>query len=188
MYKLCKTEQSAARQRRMELGLLEAMESRYYEEISVSDLCQQMGISRKSFYRYFSGKEGALHALIDHTFTEYDRNSSWLLFEEHSIQMELEALFRFWKEQKKLMDALQRSGLSSLLMERAIRIGLDVAGMRENRERMYLLTAGAYTAVFASCGLMSMIVQWHHSGYALSVGQMASVAAGILTGPLLEEK
>lgn len=172
----------------MELGLLEAMDTRHYDEITVSDLCQQMGVSRKSFYRYFSGKEGALHALIDHTLTEYDRNSSWLLSGGHSIGMELETLFLFWKEQKRLLDALQRSGLSSILIERAIRNGLDVAGMSQNREKMYLLTAGEYTAVFASCGLMSMILQWHQSGYGLSVGQMASIAAGILTRPLLEEK
>ena len=188
MYKLCKTEQSAARQRRMELELLEAMGRCHYDEITVSDLCQQMGVSRKSFYRYFSGKDGALHALIDHTLNEYDQKSSWILFEDHSIRMELEALFRFWKEQKKLMDALRRSGLSSILIERAIRNGLDVSGRNPDRAGEYLLTAGEHAAIFASCGLMSMIVQWHHSGYALSVAQMASIAAGILTRPLLEEK
>ena len=71
MYKLCKTEQSAKRQKLLEKGLLEAMHSQCYEDISVSDLCQKMGISRKSFYRYFSGKEGALEALLEHTLMEF---------------------------------------------------------------------------------------------------------------------
>ena len=62
MYKMCKTEQSAQRQHLLEQGLLKAMLTHHYDEISVSDLCQSIGIPRKSFYRYFSGKDGALHA------------------------------------------------------------------------------------------------------------------------------
>lgn len=62
MYKLCRTEQSAARQRQLEQGLLQAMRTQQYEDISISDLCDQMGIPRKSFYRYFSNKDGALFA------------------------------------------------------------------------------------------------------------------------------
>ena len=42
MYKLCKTEQSAARQRELEEGLLKAMQNTRYEDISVSDLCDQL--------------------------------------------------------------------------------------------------------------------------------------------------
>ena len=188
MYKLCKTEQSAARQRSLELGLLEAMGSRHYEQITVSDLCDGMQVPRKSFYRYFSGKDGALHALIDHTLMEYDRGSGWLLHGGNSTRKELEGLFQFWKDQKKLLDALRRSNLSGILMERAIGNALDVAGLNRRQEQKALVTQEEHAAVFVSCGLMSMIVQWHHSGYALSVRQMAAIAAGILTKPLMTEK
>ena len=70
MYKLCKTEQSAQRQRQLEEGLLELMRLRPYDEISVVDLCEYLQIPRKSFYRYFSNKDGALFALLDHTLME----------------------------------------------------------------------------------------------------------------------
>ena len=71
MYKQCETEQSAARQRRMEQGLLEMMGQKRYEDISVSDLCAFLGVPRKTFYRYFSGKDGALFSLIDHVFAGF---------------------------------------------------------------------------------------------------------------------
>ena len=61
MYKQCRTEQSAVRQRQLEQGLMEAMMKKKYEEISVTDLCVELGIPRKAFYRYFSDKDGALH-------------------------------------------------------------------------------------------------------------------------------
>ena len=72
MYKQCRTEQSAARQRALEQGLMETMMNCHYDEITVSDLCEYMQIPRKSFYRYFSNKEGALHALIDHALMDFD--------------------------------------------------------------------------------------------------------------------
>jgi len=74
MYKQCMTAQSAARQRQLEQGLLEAMRCRHYDEISVSDLCDSLGVPRKSFYRYFSGKDGALAALLDHTLMEFENS------------------------------------------------------------------------------------------------------------------
>ena len=73
MYKLCKTEYSVRRQRQIEEALLETMETSRYEDISVSDLCARLGIPRKSFYRYFSSKDGALFALIDHRLLKTSR-------------------------------------------------------------------------------------------------------------------
>ncbi len=72
MYKLCKTEQSAARQKELEQGLMELMTVTRYEDISVSDLCLELNIPRKAFYRYFSSKDGALHGLIDHTLLGFE--------------------------------------------------------------------------------------------------------------------
>ena len=71
MYKMCKTEQSARRQRELELGLLEAMKTQRYEDISISELCGTLGIPRKTFYRYFDSKDGALYGMIDHTLLDY---------------------------------------------------------------------------------------------------------------------
>ena len=43
LYKQCRTEQSAARQRVLLEGLLDAMNQQHYDEITVSSLCTQMG-------------------------------------------------------------------------------------------------------------------------------------------------
>lgn len=186
MYKLCKTEQSAARQRKLELRLLEAMGSHPYEQITVSDLCQWMQIPRKSFYRYFSGKDGALHALIDHTLMEFGEGNCKWIGPDHASRIELEALFRFWNGQRPLLDALSRNGLSGVLIERGIYYALEVAGYEVPEEARMAASEETQAAVFVACGLMSMIVQWQRSGYALSAEQLASIATGILTKPLLK--
>ena len=71
MYKLCKTEQSARRQREIESALLEIMMKKSYNEITITELCERLDMPRKTFYRYFESKDDALYALIEHTMTEY---------------------------------------------------------------------------------------------------------------------
>ena len=188
MYKLCKTEQSAARQRELEQGLLEAMSAGRYEEISVSDLCEHIGVPRKSFYRYFSGKDGALHALIDHTLLEFE-NFQWPYSQKDrfSCQTELERFFRFWKEKKPLLDALSRSGLSGVLIERSLDQALDDAGVSRKFMSQHEPELRGHATMFGVCGLMSLVVAWHHDGYPHTPKQMAQIAVKLVTEPLFLE-
>lgn len=188
MYKLCKTEQSAQRQRELERGLLTAMNTHQYEEISVSDLCDQMGIPRKSFYRYFSSKDGALHALIDHTLLEFEAFPGNLKpGEKRSYQKDLERFFLFWRAQKPLLDALERSGISGILVTRSIDHALSDTGSPSRFLPQDEKIAREHATMFGVCGLMSMVLNWHHSGYALSERQMAAIGVQLMTKPLFAD-
>lgn len=186
MYKLCKTEQSAARQRELEAGLLTVMENQRYEDITISGLCDQLQIPRKSFYRYFSSKDGALHALLDHTLLEFDRVADiYLISRGNDAKNGLERFFYFWQSQKRLLDVLERSGLSGLLVLRAIN-----QAQQESQVPKHYLTAAtremrAYAIIFAVTGLMSMVLEWHHAGYNKSAYEMAQVAVAMLSQPLI---
>ena len=188
MYKLCKTEQSANRQRQLEQGLLQTMLTRHYDEISVSDLCAQLQIPRKAFYRYFDGKEGALHALLDHTLMAYE--SFPLVYsegEKRTLLRELEQFFLFWIQQKPLLDALQRSGLSGELIVRSILQASTEVSVPKRFLNTDALQVQRYVTMFGVCGLMSMVLQWHHDGYAESAHVMATVAVRLLTQPLFPD-
>lgn len=187
MYKLCKTEQSANRQRQLEIGLLEAMGSHHYDEITVSDLCERMQIPRKSFYRYFSGKDGALHALIDHTLLEYEGVFGLSQSAGGAAAVQLEHYFVFWKDHRQLLDALARSGLSGVLIERSISHALNDPSISQHFKSVQEPQAVSHAATFAVCGLMSMMLNWHHSGYAMTPKQMANIAVRILTRPLYQQ-
>ena len=185
MYKMCKTEQSALRQRELEEGLLLAMGSCHYEHISVSDLCDRCGIPRKAFYRYFSGKDGALYALIDHTLLQYEGFQMVEVGAEvRSYQSDLERFFRFWLQQKPLLDALKRSNISGVLVTRAIEHALSDAGMPVRFLPQQDRAVRRHAIMFGVCGLMSMVLDWHESGYDLSPREMSVIAAKLLTQPL----
>ena len=180
MYKLCKTEQSAIRQRELERGLLELMKTKRYEDISVSELCNLMNIPRKTFYRYFSSKDGALFALLDHTMMEFsfsDKN-------QQSAITDLDTFFSFWYQRKEILDVLSRSSLSGILVERATDLAL--------RERMIpkkFLNLNNNMKIaamsFAVCGIMIMVIQWHHQGFQETPAQMSALAIALLSKPLL---
>ncbi len=184
MYKQCRTEQSAARQRVLLEGLLDAMLQQHYDEITVSSLCEQMQVPRKSFYRYFSSKEGALHALIDHALLDFESFTAAHTRNIDSVQEEMEQMFAYWRHKKKLLDALAKSGLSGVLVNRAI--GHSV--FETMRSRRFLPVdeqqAQEYITLFAVSGFMSMVIQWHHEGYPQSVQKMAQIAIRLVTQPM----
>lgn len=185
MYKQCQTEQSAARQRQLEQGLLEAMLHQQFDQISISDLCVGMNIPRKAFYRYFTGKEGALYALIDHALMDFDTFSNMenAREQQEDARKYMERVFRYWVDNKRLLDALERSNLSGVLIQRAIAYTKEL-----NTLPQFLQSASRqmrdYAMMFAICGLMSMLVQWHHDGFSETVEQMADLAIRLLSEPL----
>ena len=174
MYKVCKTDQSARRQQQMEQALLDAMEKRRYEEITVVGLCQGMGVPRKAFYRYFDSKDDALYALLDHTLLDCSR----AMLAGSEERQKLENYFRFWLDRRKLLDALERSGLSGQLIERALWHNTaqgempSPLGPKGREEILVLLT-------------MVLVVQWHHSGYRQPPEEMAAGLTRLLSAPLL---
>ena len=187
MYKLCKTEQSAQRQRQLEIGLLTAMRTKRYEEITISDLCEQMGIPRKSFYRYFSSKDGALHALIDHTLMDFEQYTALPSASAlGNAPQDLRLFFEFWQQHRQLLEALDRSGLSGVLVQRAISQAQSehVLPRYQTTREERLIQSHAIT--FCICGLMSMVTRWHRSGYAGTPAEMAQIAATLLTKPLIQ--
>lgn len=185
MYKLCKTEQSAQRQRQLEAGLLEVMGTIRYEDISISDLCDHLGIPRKTFYRYFSSKDGALHALIDHSLMSFE--SFPIAADKRTLVGDMEKFFQFWLFNKPLLDALERSSLSGVLIQRAIEYSVSEEAFPGRFLPGEAREVQNHVVRFGVCGLLSMTLQWHHSGYTATPLEMARVAVRLLTRPLFPE-
>lgn len=188
MYKQCRTEQSAARQRQLEQGLLQVMLKRQFDEISVSDLCDEIHVPRKAFYRYFSGKEGALYSMIDRALMDFEIHSTGAeLYEPETPMGYMEHVFIYWTEHRELLDALKKSNLSGLLIQRALDFSQNLDAIprfmliRDRRLR-------EYGTMFMVCGLMTMIVQWHDDGFSKSVTEMAELTMQLLTRPLFSGK
>ena len=154
MAKTCTTEKTAIRQRWIENGLLELMLESKFENITVTDLCQHLELSRRSFYRYFDDTEDVLDALMNHTFQEMAIADSGLTVAE------LEKYYEFWLRNKHLLSALAYSGMHSKITQYALKhtdaeslkeyLSVDDLGMDLSREMN----------LFVISGLSSLMISW----------------------------
>lgn len=180
MYRKCATEISAQHQRQVTESLLKLMLKMPYEDITVTQLCQTAGVTRRIFYHLFSNKTGALHALIDHKI---------LAIESCHPELSDDTLryFLYWKEQKPLLDALWANNLTGLLQERLVLTVLD-----EDHDLQYWLRKNGWSRekdvlIFQVCGFMGLTFSWYYTGYAQSPQEMAALVNRIMTRPFSTE-
>ena len=177
MYKTCHTEESTRRQRELEQGLLEAMGRQPYKKITLTELCRQLNVPRKTFYRYFPTKEDCLLALIDHTLS--DCNAVALTGWTGSTGLDEQAQLRFfhyWRENKPFLDVIRDNGLESLLLERT-----TVIVDRIEEATQSLPFAMEQVEYFIAHGLMSTVLRWHRYGFPSTPEEMGEVFQALLT-------
>ena len=184
MYKHCTTEKAALQQRRLEECLLAMMGEKLLSEISVSALCEQTGLSRKTFYRLFESKQDVLYSLVDRVIREYVRFRLPGDAAAPGASEELLTFYVYWKEQRSLLDALSKNGISTLLYERCMQhmlaeeadvlrqIGIAPGPKRDEETLMFFLS-----------GLLTLMVSWHHGGYQKTPREMADITERILREP-----
>lgn len=187
MYKLCKTEQSAERQREIEQTLLQLMLTKHYDEIKVSEICEAANIPRKSFYRYFDGKEGVKQALLHHTMTDFTKFQDMRKTRgTQTLHEEFEELFAFWKSKKVVLDAFDKSGLIGLLIECATSYAMEEFWGIERYLADSSVREKEMAYQFVISGMLAMTINWYRSGFVESVPNIARTATRVITKPLFE--
>ena len=74
--------------------------------------------------------------------------------------------------------------MSGVLIERSIDHALSDMGTPTRFLYQDEKVAREHATMFGVCGLMSMMLQWHHGGYVQQACQMAAIAVQLLTQPL----
>ena len=179
MYKICHTEESSQRQRLLEQGLLTVMGRLPYDRITLTDLCRELEVPRKTFYRYFPTKDDCLLALMDHTLSGCNAEvlTSWQGGPELK-QIDLVRFFSYWAGQDAFLNAVRDNRLWYLLLDRTTFI---VDAMKENRDPAPF--ARDQVEYFIAHGLMTTVLRWHHQGYPCPPEEMAQVFAQLLHSP-----
>ena len=177
MYRKCVTEISVRHQKQVEEALLAMMGRMPYEDITVTALCREAGITRRVFYHLFPGKADALCALLDHTILE---SESW----GPEVRDPALRFFLFWKDRRPLLDALQANQLTGLLLERMIE-----SVMNEDYDLLHWIRRNGWEQerdiiVFHLSGIMGLIYRWYYSGFRESPEEMAALLNKIMTTPL----
>ena len=161
-------------------ALLVIMEQYDFREITITQLSQEAGLSRKTFYRLFESKE----ALLNFFFEKLYRSC---LAEIQARQLHhywdvVQCFFDFCEERKDLLLLLKRNHLLPALFEGAYQYAFSVFEYVRSKE-----TAAAYSAflpyllAYSVGGMFSMLLKWVETDMAVSSSALIEVLKKGLT-------
>lgn len=160
MYKICKTPKSEARQMEFQDAFIRILKKKRMEDITVVALCEEMGVSRKTFYQYFDCIDDVLYIILDK-----EIRNGFLLLE---MNPEIEKFFLFWKERKWLLDILEKNGMSELLVNR-----MHVMMLVGDEADMFDIKSLKYRGWVSA--IITVLIMWHHGGMRQSPKEMEQV-------------
>ena len=176
------------RQRQIEDCLYENLQQRPYTSVSISDLCHQLGLSRKSFYNYYPDKDACFRAIINrkiHACTLHIASIST----DNSCNLDAIAAFlSFCREERTFFDIITGNNLVSTLMDEFIRYLRDEDKLVMRLLNTDLLKNDPYVL---SCYVgvnVTFILQWYLENFATSLDEMVHKYQRLLYDPLILQK
>ena len=185
MYKLCKTEQSARRQRKIENTFYEMLQKKNYTDITITEVCINLKMPRKTFYRYFDSKDDVLFAMIEHTILDYmgfhknvNNNS------ERTLKKEVYGFLNFWMEKKEFLDVFNRNGMLDKIIE--VSVNLPISDIISLSKFLPDDSEWAQKKIFkfAVGGLTTAMLDWYKEGFKTNISDMVDLSCRILSRPL----
>lgn len=141
-------------------ALIRLLKKKRMEDITVVALCEEMGVSRKTFYQYFDSIDDVLYIMLDKEIRD-----GFLLLE---MKPEIEKFFLFWKERKWLLDILEKNGMSELLVNR-----MHVMMLVGDEVDMFDIKSLKYRGWVSA--IITVLIMWHHGGMRQSPKEMEQV-------------
>ena len=142
-------------------ALLKLMQSNDFNEISISQICEEASVGRASFYRNFESKEGVisryLKTLLDTWWIEAIQKPDFNL---------VEAIFSHYWEHRELCMMLYKQGLAHLNLQ-SIK---EACGPKPDQPNVV-----AYTTAYFSYGLYGWIEEWFDRGMQETPKEMAEL-------------
>ncbi|MBQ6999838.1 MAG: TetR/AcrR family transcriptional regulator [Oscillospiraceae bacterium] len=184
--KLHTTPAAYRRQRQIEDCLFENLQHIPYHSISVSDLCRQVGISRKAFYNYYQDKDACFCAIVDRLIREAMIQAAAVPADASPMETVV-AMLDFWKNQKVFFDVLIRNSLYHFFLLRNIDYVLQ-----ENQGVLKLLnTPEVHSDMdILACYVSSqitLVLQWYFRSFDTPTEEMARKLLRLLHVPMFTQ-
>lgn len=136
-------------------ALMELIQEKKFEKISIGELCERAGVSRMTYYRSYNYKEDILLQHLDECFAVFMNDLDVRDFYGIALRF-----FQFWQgEEMTFLIAVVKSGLSSQLMDRFyMYLEKIISSMEMGAE------VGSYVKSFLAGGLYKMLIDWVKEG------------------------
>lgn len=140
------------------------LEQKSYEEITVVDIVEQAGCSRKTFYRAFSDKSALLNQYLNKIMDD------WIAYAQQaapsSIAELVDLLFMFWQRYNERLSIIVNADLSAVVLNKFNQIFPDYF-VEFHHNHQYLFKTKLldnrqlkYSALLRLGGLWNVYAQW----------------------------
>ena len=170
------------RQKQIEDCLFGNLQLRPYTSVSISDLCHQLEISRKSFYNYYPDKDSCFRAIISRKIRQCILQLTSA--PEGSTREDLILLFlNYWKEQRTLLDIIARNNLLYMVVDQCILFFrhedtaiVQILNTPQLQNDPYVLS------VFVTANV-TLLLHWYMKGFDVPVEEMVNKYHRIIYRP-----
>ena len=184
MYNQRVTEKGALQQELLQRSMLEMLETVPFEKITVINLCEHAGLSRKTFYRLFTDKTDVLYALVDQTITNYINFEYPDAIDTAEAPARMQQFLAYWKSQKAFLDILNKNKMITVLFERSIDHIIHEDFITMQKFGAYEHPDAKEIILFRYSSILSLIIYWYKRGYHQPIPEMAALMCQLLTNPL----
>ena len=142
-------------------ALLKLMKEQCFNDISISQICDEAGVGRASFYRNFENKEAVISRYLKKLLDEWQNKTA-----NNPDLHWVEAIFSHYWENRDLCIMLYRQGLAHLSLQ-SIK---ELCGPKPEQSNLI-----AYTTAYVSYGLYGWIEEWFKRGMKETPKEMAEL-------------
>lgn len=159
-----------------------------YAQITVDQLIQITGISRKTFYRTFPSKDACLESLIKQFVLEQHSSVTLSLTQPVDLVSAYSANLLYWKENKPFVDAMLRDKLLPLILK------YSITHIQQEEHHLYRIMqtnsmeCDEDVLLFFNAGNTILIINWLHNNCKTPVEEMARKLVRLNHTQLLQQQ
>jgi AcrR family transcriptional regulator len=166
-------------------ALLQLMEGKPYQSITIKEITDKAALSRRTFYRNFNSKEEilALHfQTICQEYTEKLSSKNQLFMPDITL-----VFFEFWSKHIHFLKLLKKNHLYYLLLENLNEFVPDVYRIFKGKMNEYESDEDLrYVLAFSTGGFWNMLALWMDDGHVKQPKQLSKVIHEALRASLEE--
>ena len=182
---LPQTQAALKRREQLQEALVALMRTKGYAQTTVTDICREAGIPRRTFYHYFDSKETVLHSVIENMLSECSLQV--MLEFDQGFEVMKDSLirnFRYWQgPARKKLELLLDNGLSGEMMQCALH-WLESEHLGPPQRPAVTEKELEIITMVGTSGFFTLLMYWRRNNYRETPEEMADFAMRVLSEPL----
>lgn len=158
-------------------GLIKLMETNDYSMITVTQICQEAKLSRRTFYRLYQTKEAILHEHMDFLAEEF-MSMVTKAAPRHYTEV-AKIYFEFWKQHEIFLNLLKKNKMLEIIYRTAGEIA-PVIFQTVKPDVQLDVEVLSFSLSYSLGGLNGMLIRWVEEGMKMSSEQVKTILEGAL--------